>query len=48
MSDPSTHGVRCRLVIICLLLILEYDQATHAAHYVQTHNSPAVYWAYQI
>jgi len=46
MSAPSTHGVRGQWVIICLLLISGYDQATHAAHYVQAHNSPAVYWAY--
>jgi hypothetical protein len=46
VSDTSTHGVRGQWVIICLLLILGNDQATHAAHYDQAHSSPAMYLAY--
>lgn len=44
--DTSTHGVRGQWVIICLLLILGYDQATYAAHCDEAHSSPALYLAY--
>lgn len=47
VSDMSIHGVRGLWVIICLLLILGCDQATHAAHYDQAHSSPALYLAYR-
>lgn len=45
---PLHIMLRGQWVIICLLLVLGYDQATHAAHYDQAHKSHAVYWAYPV